>query len=98
MGRGPSFARRSPLGGVPLVVLALETNGLGRVLLRQPPQTNHPLAFNLQAVPAHERLLAVVALYECPVGALVDEHKLAAVDFDPRVNARDQVALDDDVV
>ena len=37
-------------------------------------------------------------LHERAVGALIDEHEFVAVDLDARVQARDQVALDDDVV
>src|SRR6516165_5789520 len=79
-------------------LFAGEANGLRRALLGQPPESDHALAADLQAVAAHERLLAVRALHEGAVGALVDEHELVTIDLDARVQARDQVAFDDDVI
>jgi len=53
---------------------------------------------DLQAVAAHKRLLAVSALHERAVGALIDQHELVAADLDARVQARDQVAFHHHVV
>ena len=56
------------------------------------------LADELRAVAADEDLLARVRLHERAVRALVDEREFVAARFDARMDARDQVALDDDVV
>ena len=57
-----------------------------------------PSPDELRAVAPNEDLLAGVGLHERAVRALVDERELVAAHFDARMNARDQVALDDDVV
>src|SRR3989440_4504684 len=75
-----------------------EADGLRGALLGQAPEADHPLALDLQAVATHERLLAVGALHERAVGALIDQYELVAADLDARVQARDQVALDHHVV
>src|SRR5579872_3405723 len=79
-------------------LLAVEANGLRRALLRKAPEADHPLSLDLQAVAPHEGFLAVGCLHERAVGALVDQHELVAADLDARVQARDQVALDHDIV
>ena len=70
----------------------------GESLLGKPAEPDHSLAADLQAVATHEGLLAVRALHECAVGALVDQHELVAIDLDARMQARDQIALHHHVV
>src|ERR1700758_1090046 len=79
-------------------LFADEADGLRGALLGQTPESNHALSPDLQAIAAHERLLPVGALDESAAGALIDEHELVAVDLDARMQARDQVAFDHDVV
>src|SRR6266513_707444 len=71
----------------PSELFAGVADGLRGALLGQAPEPDHAPALDLQAVAAHERLLAVGAL-----------HELVAADLDARVQARDQVALDHHVV
>src|SRR5438046_3584902 len=82
----------------PSELFAGVADGLRGALLGQAPEPNHAPALDLQAVAAHERLLAVGALHERAVGALIDQYELVAADLDARVQARDQVALDHHVV
>src|SRR5262249_55612283 len=69
-----------------------------RTRLRHPAKPDQALAFQLHAVPAHEGFLAFARRDERAVGALVDQQELVAVELDARMQPRDQVALDDDVV
>src|SRR5436305_4081155 len=71
---------------------------LRRAPLGQAPEADHALALDLQAVAAHERFLAVGALHEGSIGALIDQHELVAADLDAGVQARDEVALNHHVV
>ena len=66
--------------------------------VRHLAETDQSLSLDLHAVAAHEGFLAVDGLHEGAIGALVDEHELVAIDLDARVQSRDQVALDDEVV
>ena len=66
--------------------------------LRDAAQADHAFACELRAVAANEDLLAGIRLHERAVRALVDERELVAARLDARVHARDQIALDDDVV
>src|SRR3977135_1388306 len=65
-----------------------EVDGRRRALLGQAPQPDHALALDLQAVAAHERLLAVSALHERAAGALIDQYELAAADLGTPGEAR----------
>ena len=49
-------------------------------------------------VAAHEYFLTVARLHERAVGALIDEREAIAARFDARVEPRDQITLDDDIV
>src|SRR5438046_8465583 len=71
----------------PSELFAGVADGLRGALLGQAPEPDHAPALDLQAVAAHERLLAVGALQESAVGALFDHLDLVAADLDARVQA-----------
>src|SRR6185312_6920274 len=66
-------------------LLAGEVQRLRRIQLGQASESDHALPLDLQAVTPDEGFLAVVGLHERAVGALIDQHELAAVDLDARM-------------
>src|SRR5437588_2342607 len=66
---------------------------LRRAPLGHAPEADHALTLDLQAVAAHERFLAVGALHEGSIGALIDQHELVAADLDAGVPARGEAGL-----
>src|SRR5690606_28687987 len=65
---------------------------------RRSTEADHAFARQLRAVAPHEDLLAAARVHERSVRALVDEGELVAARFDARVQPRDQIALDDEIV
>src|SRR5262245_34777877 len=79
-------------------LFAIETDGQRRVALGHAPETDESFALDLHAVTAHEQLLAAFSLHERAIRGLIDQHELVAIDLDARMQARDQVAADHEVV
>jgi hypothetical protein len=69
-----------------------------RLRLGHAPEPDHADAFQRNRIPPHEGVVAVLALHERTVGALVNEHEAILARLDARVQARHQVALDHEVI
>ena len=69
-----------------------------RLRLGHAPEPDHALTPERYRIAPDERIVSVLALYERAVRALVDEHEAVLAGLDAGMQARDQVALDHEVV
>ena len=73
-------------------------NRLRRDIIGQAPETDEARALDLQTVAPHEGVFLAGGLHESAVRALIDEDEVVAVDLDARMQPRDEIAADDEIV